>query len=118
MPQIHGSVHWYLFFDNLPCREKAHDNKNSDVEIKNLVVNHKSQPVQSNLAYLNFAFNFFIGFTASTDTPKSLGGFTVDSAFHPSALNKMSTRNFWELSVKVYPKHLKWLFICELDMKK
>ena len=29
-----------------------------------------------------------------------LGGSKVDSAFHPSEVGKMSTRNFWELSGK------------------
>ena len=29
-----------------------------------------------------------------------LGGSKVDSAFHPSEVDKMSTRNFWELSGK------------------
>ena len=29
-----------------------------------------------------------------------LGGSKVDSAFHPSKVDKMSTRNFWELSGK------------------
>ena len=29
---------------------------------------------------------------------KPLGGSKVDSAFHPSKVHKMSTRNFWELS--------------------
>ena len=29
---------------------------------------------------------------------KPLGGSKVDSAFHPSEIDKMSTRNFWELS--------------------
>ena len=29
---------------------------------------------------------------------KPLGGSKVDSAFHPSKFNTMSTRNFWELS--------------------
>ena len=31
---------------------------------------------------------------------KPLGGYKVDSAFHPSKVDSMSTRNFWELSVK------------------
>ena len=31
---------------------------------------------------------------------KPLGGSKVDSAFHPSEVDKMSTRNFWELSGK------------------
>ena len=31
---------------------------------------------------------------------KPLGGSKVDSAFHPSEVNKMSTRNFWEISGK------------------
>ena len=31
---------------------------------------------------------------------KPLGSFKVDSAFHPSKVNKMSTRNFWELNGK------------------
>ena len=30
----------------------------------------------------------------------SLSSFKVDSAFHPSEVDKMSTRNFWELSGK------------------
>ena len=30
----------------------------------------------------------------------TLGGFKADSAFHPSEVDKMSTRNFWELSGK------------------
>ena len=29
-----------------------------------------------------------------------IGGSKVDSAFHPSEVDKMSTRNFWELSAK------------------
>ena len=31
---------------------------------------------------------------------KPLGGSKVDSAFHPSEVDKMSIRNFWELSGK------------------
>ena len=31
---------------------------------------------------------------------KTTGGSKVDSAFHPSEVNKVSTRNFWELSGK------------------
>ena len=31
---------------------------------------------------------------------KPLGGSKVDSAFHPSDIDKMSTKNFWELVVK------------------
>ena len=31
---------------------------------------------------------------------KPLGGSKVDSAFHPSKVDKMSTRNIWELSGK------------------
>ena len=31
---------------------------------------------------------------------KPLGGSKVDSAFHPSEVDKMITRNFWELSGK------------------
>ena len=31
---------------------------------------------------------------------KPLGGSKVDSAFHPSKVHKISTRNFWELSGK------------------
>ena len=31
---------------------------------------------------------------------KPLGGSKVDSAFHPSEVDKMSTMNFWELSGK------------------
>ena len=39
---------------------------------------------------------------------KPLGGSMVDSAFHPSKVNKMSTRDFWELSGKKYTASLKW----------
>ena len=38
----------------------------------------------------------------STLEPPS--GIKVDSAFHPSEVNQMSTRNFWELSGKRYNK--------------
>ena len=31
---------------------------------------------------------------------KPLGGSKVDSAFHPSEVDKVSTRTFWELSGK------------------
>ena len=31
---------------------------------------------------------------------KPLGGSKVDSAFHPPEVDRMSTRNFWELSGK------------------
>ena len=31
---------------------------------------------------------------------KPLGGSKVDSAFHPSEVDEMSTRNFWNLVVK------------------
>ena len=31
---------------------------------------------------------------------KTIGGSKVDSAFHPSEVDKMSTRNIWELSGK------------------
>ena len=29
---------------------------------------------------------------------KPLGGSKIDSTFHPSKVDKMSTKNFWELS--------------------
>ena len=35
-----------------------------------------------------------------TPCSKPLGGSKFDSAFHPSEVNKISTRNFWELSSK------------------
>ena len=31
---------------------------------------------------------------------KTLGGSKVDAVFHPSEVDQMSTRNFWELSGK------------------
>ena len=31
---------------------------------------------------------------------KPLGGSKVDSVFHPSEVDKMNTRNFWELNGK------------------
>ena len=31
---------------------------------------------------------------------KPMGGSKVDSAFHPSEVDKMSIRNFWEFSTK------------------
>ena len=31
---------------------------------------------------------------------KALGSSKFDSAFHPSEVNQMNTRNFWELSGK------------------
>ena len=40
---------------------------------------------------------------------KPMGGSKVDSAFHPSEVGKMSTRNFWELSGKKQTASLKWL---------
>ena len=30
----------------------------------------------------------------------TMGGFKVDSAFHPSEVDKMSTRDFWEVKGK------------------
>ena len=41
--------------------------------------------------------------------PKPLGGSKVDSAFHPSEVGKMSTRNFWELSGQKQTASSKWL---------
>ena len=40
---------------------------------------------------------------------KPLGGSKVDSAFHPSEVGKMSTKNFWELSGKKQTASSKWL---------
>ena len=40
---------------------------------------------------------------------KPLGGSKVDSAFPPSEIDKMSTRNFWELSVIKKTASSKWL---------
>ena len=40
---------------------------------------------------------------------KPLGGSKVDSAFHPSKVDKMSTRNFWELNGKKLAASSKWL---------
>ena len=34
---------------------------------------------------------------------KPLGGSTVDSAFHPSEIDKMSRSHFWQLSGKKMP---------------
>ena len=33
----------------------------------------------------------------------------VDSAFHPYAVNQMSTRNFWKISGKKKTASLQWL---------
>ena len=43
---------------------------------------------------------FFIYFSWNNGVPcsKPMGGSKVDSAFHPPEVDKMSTRNFWELS--------------------
>ena len=40
---------------------------------------------------------------------KPLGGSKVDSVFHPFDINKMSTKNFWELSGKKLTVSSKWL---------
>ena len=40
---------------------------------------------------------------------KPLGGSKIDSAFHPSEVGKMNTRNTWELSGKKQTASLKWL---------
>ena len=37
-----------------------------------------------------------------------VGGSKVNSAFHPSDVDKMSTRNFWELIGKKYTASSKW----------
>ena len=42
----------------------------------------------------NVAFYYFV------PSSKPLGGSTVDSVFHPSEVDKMSTRDFWELNGK------------------
>ena len=39
-------------------------------------------------------------FNPGVPCSKPLGGSKVDSVFHPSKIDKMSTRNFWELSGK------------------
>ena len=38
--------------------------------------------------------------TQSPYNYRMMCGSKVDSAFHPSEVDKMSTRNFWELSAK------------------
>ena len=50
----------------------------------------------------NPAYPFFkvLDFQFVVLMSKLLGGSKVDSAFHPSKVDKMSTRNFWELSGK------------------
>ena len=40
---------------------------------------------------------------------KPLGGSKVDLAFHPFDVDKMSARNFWELSGKKQTACSKWL---------
>ena len=45
-------------------------------------------------SYISYAYK--VGVPCS----KPLGGSRVDSAFHPPEVDKMSTRNFWELSGK------------------
>ena len=40
---------------------------------------------------------------------KPLGGSTVNSAFHPFKVDKMSTRNSWELNGKKQTASSKWL---------
>ena len=40
---------------------------------------------------------------------KLLGGSKVDSAFNPSEVDKISTRNFWELTGKNETASSKWL---------
>ena len=44
---------------------------------------------------------------------KPLGGFKVDSAFHPSEVDKMTTRDFWEQRGKKWTAPSKWL--CSLE---
>ena len=43
---------------------------------------------------------FLQGLNPGVPCSKPLSGSKVDSAFHPSEVDKMSTRNFWELSGK------------------
>ena len=40
---------------------------------------------------------------------KPLGGSKIDSAFHRSEVDKISTRNFWELSDKKQTASSNWL---------
>ena len=40
---------------------------------------------------------------------KTLGDSKVDAVFHPSEVDQMSTRNFWELSGKKWTASSKWL---------
>ena len=44
--------------------------------------------------------NFSSGDIGRQNLMVSFAGSKVDSAFHPSEVDKMSTRNFWELSGK------------------
>ena len=53
------------------------------------------------LSGYNYTLKYKIG-TPNPGVPcsKPLGGSKVDSAFHPPEVDRMSTRNFWELSGK------------------
>ena len=57
------------------------------------------------LKWLSNFINKVAGFTIQIPSPgvpcsKQLGGSKVDSAFHRSEVDKMITRNFWELNGK------------------
>ena len=51
-------------------------------------------------AILQRYYCYYSGNYGKVPCSKPLGGSKVDSAFHPSEVDKMSTRNIWELSGK------------------
>ena len=51
-------------------------------------------------AILQRYYCYYSGNYGKVPRSKPLGGSKVDSAFHPSEVDKMSTRNIWELSGK------------------
>ena len=52
-------------------------------------------------SHKTFIFGIFLhGQPILAQCSKPLGGAKFDSAFHPSEVDQMSTRNFWELSGK------------------
>lgn len=55
----------------------------------------------------------FKALDSQSGVPKPLGGFKVDSTFHHSEVDQVSTTNFWELSGKKYAVSSKWL--CSLE---
>ena len=100
LPQTHWSATDIFYFTFYHVVKRHMITKNSVVEIKNLVVKHKSQPVESNLGYQQNLKQFIV--LMSQD---------INANLHISSIINWSLTNWWCNTVKTHNSHYQWTYL-------